>query len=112
MDLSRAKLSQVAPVPKAKLKYVYDFGDDWEHAIVVKKLVPREPEVRYPVCLKGVRATPPADCGGVWGYAGFLEAISDPGHEEHQQMVDWIGGAWDPEKFDLAAVNATLRRLT
>jgi hypothetical protein len=108
----RARLSEVAPEPKAKLKYLYDFGDDWEHAIVVEKLVPREPEVRYPVCLKGVRATPPEDCGGVWGYAGFLEAISDPSHEEHQQLLDWIGGAWDPEKFDLADVNATLRRLT
>ena len=108
----RVKLSQVAPEPNAKFRYLYDFGDNWEHLIVVEKILPREPGAEYPICLKGVRATPPEDCGGVWGYEEFLAAIADPEHEEHEEMLEWIGGAWDPEKYDLAGVNAALRRMS
>jgi len=108
----RVKLSQVAPEPNAKFRYLYDFGDNWEHLIVVEKILPREPGAEYPICLKGVRATPPEDCGGVWGYEEFLAAIADPEHEEHEEMLEWIGGAWDPEKYDLAGVNAALRQMS
>ncbi|HEX5415224.1 MAG TPA: plasmid pRiA4b ORF-3 family protein [Chloroflexota bacterium] len=106
----RATLSQALPEPKAKLLYVYDFGDNWEHAVVVEKILPPEPSVRYPVCLKGVRAAPPEDVGGVSGYEDFLAAVRDPTHEEHEHMLEWAGGTWDAERFDLAAVNAALRR--
>lgn len=109
-NFRRTKLSQISPEPKAKLACVYDFGDNWGHAIVVEKILAPEPSERYPVCLKGVRAAPPEDVGGVWGYEEFLEAIRDPTHEEHQHLLDWLGGSWDPERFDLAAVNTALRR--
>ena len=58
-----------------------------------------------PCCTAGKRACPPEDCGGVWGYADFLDAIGDPEHPEHEEMLDWLGGEFDPEQFDLAEVN-------
>ena len=63
------------------------------------------------MCLAGERACPPEDVGGVWGYEGFLEAIRDPDHPEHEDYLEWIGGEFDPEAFDLGAINAALRRL-
>ena len=62
-------------------------------------------------CVEGARACPPEDVGGVWGYADFLEAMADPKHPEHRDMKEWIGGKFDPEKFDLKAVNRELRTL-
>ena len=63
------------------------------------------------MCLAGERACPPEDVGGVWGYEGFLEAIRDPNHPEHEDYLEWIGGEFDPEAFDLEAINAALRRI-
>ncbi|MDP9314400.1 MAG: plasmid pRiA4b ORF-3 family protein [Chloroflexota bacterium] len=107
----RARLSQVAHQEKAKLIYEYDFGDDWLHDIVVEKIFPPEAGKHYPVCVKGKRACPPEDCGGIWGYASFLEAISDPSHPEHAEMLEWVGGAFDPEAFDVEEVNRQLALL-
>ena len=73
---------------------------------MLKKILPPAPD-SPPVCLKGARACPPEDCGGPWGYAELLEALGDPAHERHEELVDWIGG-FDAEKFDLAATNAHL----
>ena len=69
----------------ANIEFVYedDFGDSWEHEILVEKILPAEAEMAYPHCLKGKRACPPEDVGGVWGYEAFLEAIRDPAHEEY-----------------------------
>jgi pRiA4b ORF-3-like protein len=97
---------------KSKLLYEYDFGDSWEHELLVEKILPRDEGKRYPVCLTGKRACPPEDCGGVWGYASFLEALHDPEHPEHEEMLEWIGGEFDPEAFDLDEVNVELQRLT
>jgi hypothetical protein len=81
-------------------EYTYDFGDNWEHRIQLEKILPREKGIKYPACIGGKRACPPEDCGGVWGYEEFLEAIRNPEHEEHEEMLDWIGGEFDPEHFD------------
>lgn len=83
--------------------YVYDFGDSWEHTIQLEKIIPRE-NITYPVCIDGKRACPPEDCGGIWGYEEFLEIINDPNHEEYEDMMDWIGGEFDPEHFDPAEI--------
>ncbi len=106
-----ARLSQVVRGEKSKIVYEYDFGDSWEHVVLVEKILPPDPSVRYPTCLKGKRACPPEDCGGVWGYADLLEALADPKHEQHQEMRRWIGGDFDPEAFDLDAVNRQLQQL-
>jgi Plasmid pRiA4b ORF-3-like protein len=89
--------------------YEYDFGDGWRHRIAVKSLARPNLEWHYPICTGGARAAPPDDVGGPPGYEEFLAAIQDPKHEEHESMLTWIGGAFDPEGFDLNAINRTLR---
>lgn len=73
---------------RAKAMYTYDFGDNWEHEIVVEKVLPPDPGVAYPSCVGGKLQGPPDDCGGIPGYSNLLEAIRDPGHPEHQDLLD------------------------
>jgi hypothetical protein len=110
-DERKARLSMLVSKPKAKFIYEYDFGDSWEHEVVLEKILPSESGTKYPVCLDGKRACPPEDCGGVWGYDGLLETIKDPNHPEHEEMLEWLGGDFDSEKFDVEAVNKALRRI-
>ena len=111
-DARRVTLETLVRGEKDKFLYEYDFGDSWDHELLVEKVLPYEAGKRYPVCLTGKRACPPEDCGGIWGYASFLEAIQDPQHPEHEEMVDWVGGEFDPEAFDLDEVNSELQNLT
>jgi hypothetical protein len=110
-DERRAKLSKVAPQEKSKFGYLYDFGDSWEHEILVEKILPAAEGQYYPVCLTGKRAGPPDDCGGPWGYADFVEAIKDPKHPDHEDLLEWIGGEFDPEAFDLEDINKRLEKI-
>lgn len=110
-DERRVKLNQIVTGEKFKFRYEYDFGDSWLHQVLVEKVLPPEPGRFYPVCIKGRRACPPEDVGGIWGYYGFLEAIRDPNHPEHEDYLEWIGGEFDPEAFDLDEVNQALRAL-
>ncbi len=80
--------------------YEYDFGDGWGHTIKLEKILPRDKNIDYPICTAGKRACPPEDVGGVWGYEDFLEIISNPDHGEYDRMIEWVGGAFDPEYFD------------
>jgi len=108
------RLADVARARGDRIDYTYDFGDDWVHRIVVEDVGPADPDVGYPRCLTGRRATPPEDCGGVWGYADLLEILADAEHPEHAERLDWLGlesGAeFDPAHFDLAEVNQALSR--
>jgi hypothetical protein len=104
------RLDQIVAAEKDRFGYQYDFGDSWHHQIVVEKILPPEADVHYPRCLKGKRACPPEDVGGVWGYAEFLEAIADPSHPQHDDWNDWIDEPFDPEAFDSEAVNQALRQ--
>ena len=106
---SRVRLNQVASEEGMKFAYVYDFGDGWKHEILVQKILEPDPKGYYPVCLGGERACPPEDCGGSPGYEDFLAAIRDPKHEEHARMLEWVGGSFDPEAFDVKAANQGLR---
>lgn len=106
----RARLNNVVGA-KQKFEYEYDFGDSWWHEIGVEKTLQPEPGASHPICVAGERACPPEDCGGVWGYQEFLEAIMNPAHREHEELLAWVGGSFDPEMFDLDAINASLRRL-
>ncbi len=103
-------LQQVISRARAKFHYLYDFGDDWQHEIVVEKITAPEEGRRYPFCLGGARACPPEDCGGIWGYEELLHIISDPNHPEHHEHLEWLGGPFDPEAFDLETVNKLLAR--
>jgi hypothetical protein len=89
--------------------YEYDFGDSWIHVIEMTA-TPRESGVKYPRCIAGSRAGPPEDVGGTSGYAAFLEAWTDPLHEEHRDMRRWVGRKFNPEQFDLAENNKAIAR--
>lgn len=106
-------LEQVAPAVKGKIRYTYDFGDDWVHDIVVEKMLAPDPSAQYPLCTGGKRVAPPDDCGGIWGYAELVEVLADPAHPEHQERLEWLGLAeaseFAPDAFDVEAVNARLR---
>jgi len=91
-----------------RIKYEYDFGDGWMHTIKLEKITEPDPKEHYPVCVKGRRACPPDDVGGIWGYADFLEVLGDPSHPEYDEISEWIGGEFDPEAFNLEEVNARL----
>jgi Plasmid pRiA4b ORF-3-like protein len=107
-------LADVAGARGDRIDYTYDFGDDWVHRIVVDDVGPADPDVAYPRCLTGRRATPPKDCGGAWGYADLLEILADPEHPEHAETLDWLGlesgEEFDPARFDITEVNKALSR--
>lgn len=94
------KIADYFTVENKSAFYQYDFGDSWEHKILLEKILPREKGVKYPICIKGKRACPPEDCGGIWGYVELLEILGDPDHEEHESMKEWVGGELNPERFD------------
>jgi len=107
----RYRLNQFGFREKSKFSYEYDFGDSWEHTLLVEKILPAEKGGRYPVCTAGKRACPPEDCGGICGYEEFLETIANPEDEEHDETLEWVGGDFDPEEFDLDEVNAALQAI-
>ncbi len=107
-DSNETFLSEVLSAPKQKLTYLYDFGDSWQHAIELEKILPYDPDQLYPQCIAGKRACPPEDCGGPWGYATMLEALKDPKHPEHELYVDWMDEDFDPEEFDVEEANEFL----
>jgi len=105
----KARLCDIAPRAGKAFGYEYDFGDSWLHRIKVEKIVDREEKTPpLPVCVDGANACPPEDCGGLWGYYNMLEAIDDPANESHEEMLEWLGGGFDPTAFDPAQVNKRL----
>ena len=107
----RHTLTDVAPAAKRKFIYEYDFGDGWEHEVVVEKLLPSDPTFKHPVCIAGANACPPEDCGGIGGYYNLLEILADPKHPEYEEMKDWIGGELNAEAFNVETVNKALNKL-
>ena len=102
----KVRLDQVLRKPKERMVYEYDFGDSWEHEVMVEKVVPAAPgRGRYPLVTAGKRACPPEDCGGVPGYYHFLEVLKNPKHPDHEEVLEWSGGAYEPEAFDIQGVN-------
>ena len=87
----------------ARFRYTYDFGDDWQHEITVEDLLDADPDTHYPVLVAAKGACPPEDCGGPWGYANLREILANPDHDEHQEMLEWLG-LDNASEFDPAAV--------
>ncbi len=103
-----ARLFDVLGRVRAKATYTYDFGDGWDHSVVVEKRLTPAPGVEYPACVAGERCGPPEDCGGMPGFFNLLDAMSDPGHEQHEELIDWLGYRFDPEAFSVDEVNGRL----
>ena len=103
-----ARLSAVLGRTGAKMIYTYDFGDGWEHGIVLEKQLPADPGTTYPLCIDGKLACPPEDCGGIPGFYDLLDALDDPNHERHDELSDWIGEDFDPQAFSVDSVNRKL----
>jgi len=108
-DGNHVKLNKLVAGEDYKMLYEYDFGDGWEHVVLVEKILPMTPDAKLPVCIKGKRACPPEDVGGTWGYEEFLEAIKDPNHPEHEMYAEWLDNDFDPEVFDKDVVNTMLQ---
>lgn len=119
IDARKVKLGHIIPLRRPfrgefrhVIEYEYDFGDSWLHEVLFEDVLPPDPARKTPVCTEGARACPPEDVGGVWGYQEFVTAINDPDHPEHDEYMEWIDeGSFDPEAFDLDAVNARLKGL-
>ncbi len=110
----RYRLNQFVERKGFKFIYEYDFGDSWEHTILVEAILPADPSTgsgskHHSVCVAGKRACPPESSGGVWGYGEILEASTNPKHPEHNRYLEWIGENFDSEHFDLDEVNKVLR---
>ncbi len=108
-DERRVRAASVLPKKGAKLVYRYDYGDDWEHVVEVEEVTAADRRLAYPLCVGGARACPPEDSGGPGGHENLLSVLASPEHEEHDEMLTWVGGHFDPEGFDANAVNRLLR---
>ncbi|GGM27356.1 MULTISPECIES: plasmid pRiA4b ORF-3 family protein [Micromonospora] len=95
----------------SRWRYTYDFGDWWEHDLLVEDVFVADPDERYPICVDGERAGPPESAGGPSAYQVLLAAHADPGHPEHLVLRDWAGERFDPAAFDAGRVTTLLRRL-
>jgi hypothetical protein len=102
------KLGTLVDQGVARFRYVYDFGDGWEHAVVIEKVGPLDPDQQYPSLITGKRACPPEDCGGAYGYLRLLEVLADPSDEEHAELTEWVGGEFDPERLDTQRISRAL----
>jgi hypothetical protein len=109
IDERITQISDIAPSEGNMFVYEYDFGDGWGHTITVEKILAHDPHIHYPHCLKGKRACPPEDVGGIWGYEDFLAAMEDPDHIEHEAYLEWWGGPFDPDEFDVEETNRMLQ---
>ncbi len=101
----KARLDGVLRRPKTRMVYEYDFGDGWEHDVMLEAAIPPSASVRYPVLLAGRRRCPPEDVGGVGGFYHFLQAMADPKHPDHKELRDWWSGSFDPDAFDVGEAN-------
>jgi hypothetical protein len=106
------RISSVVPESGIRFgfSYEYDFGDRWRHEVLFEGCLAASAGVRYPLCLEGERACPPEDVGGVGGYEAFLEVVSDPGHEEYEEWMQWAGSDFDPTHFDPVSRTKAMQR--
>jgi hypothetical protein len=106
-DETKARLADVARV-RTRIDYEYDFGDSWEHELVVEARTVAEAGQICPACIAGKGACPPEDCGGTYGFAELKEVLAGPESEERDEMLEWVDEDFDPAHFDLAAANAAV----
>lgn len=109
VDYQDMKVSDLLGKEEERILYEYDFGDGWMHDLILEKILPGEDnELVKPICLAGRMNCPPEDCGGIRGYSDMLKIIKNPDHEEYESYIEWLGGKFDPEYFNLTKVNRKL----
>lgn len=108
-DAENFRLKTFVDLGIKRFRYVYDFGDYWEHDVIVG--VVRDGKVDYPILVGGAGCRPPEDVGGPYGFLEFLEAMDDTSHEEHEEYVTWYGKIFDPDEFDEVVVNQILKNI-
>lgn len=108
LDSRKMTLDKVFDGGRKSFIYEYDMGDSWEHEIRLLRTVDEDGPFE---CVAGARACPPEDCGGTPGYYELLRKLSDPDNPEHDDIIEWVGGEFDPSVFDIAAVNRALKRM-
>lgn len=111
IDSTVTKISEIVPKDGKRFQFVYeyDFGDSWQHEVLFEGCLKAVKGGKYPLCVEGERKCPPEDVGGVSGYSRFLEAIANPNHERHDELVEWAGD-FDPEEFDAVKATKVMRR--
>lgn len=109
VDSRTILLRDIFSTESDKIEYNYDFGDDWEHRVLLEKILPLKEDVFYPVCTDGKMACPPEDCGGTYGYRDLCKVLKNPNHPDYAELIDWLGDVFDPTFFDLDEVNERLR---
>ena len=110
LSAAKVQLGELLKPRKTVIGYTYDMGDCWEHRITVTDVRPTDPAVAYPRYVADERAAPPEDCGGIPGFYAALEALADPSHPEHADIVDWLDG-YDPDTFDELPLKIAIGRI-
>lgn len=108
VDESNYQLRDLLTNEKDELIYEYDFGDGWQHLVLLEKISTVDIGLQVPICQKGKGACPPEDCGGIWGYQELLQVLKDPQNPDYQNMITWLGGSFDPTRFDVKEVNSNI----
>src|SRR5712692_5835338 len=109
IDVKRTRIHDVSHQPGTEFGNVYDLGDYWQHDLLLEDILQPAPDTPYPRCIAGERNCPPEDVGGSGGYDDYLEAMADPEHEEHGDMIGW-SGPFNPEAFSVEKINRKLER--
>lgn len=106
--LSKIKLGHFNLVVKNKFQYLYDFGDSWEHELIIEEILDVTPESLSPVCLDGANCCPPEDCGGAWEYMEILKAYKKKNFK-NTEIFEWMGEDFNPESFDVKSINDLIK---
>ena len=109
-DERRTRVSTLLRRKGDEITYRYDYGDDWEHTVLLESVMPQDDRLPYPLCIGGSRACPPEDCGGPSRYEEMIRVLATPDDPEHDDLLRWVGGYFDPESFDANSVNRAFRR--
>ncbi|MEM9919673.1 MAG: plasmid pRiA4b ORF-3 family protein [Bacteroidota bacterium] len=107
-DYTGIKVKDILVEEGQNIRYEYDFGDSWLHQIKLEKIKKKGEKVSYPRCIKGKRACPPEDCGGIWGYMELVQIMKNKKHESYEDMYEWLGRELTPEHFEIERVNDKL----
>ena len=111
IDSRDVNLESIVVQPRENFKYEYDFGDSWQHRIVVERFLPKKDLAQYPYCMSGKYSCPPEDCGGIQAYYDLLKILKDKTHPEYKESLKWVGRSFNPTYFDQDKVNKQLSQL-